>query len=90
MTSPGESQPAAPAERRDQPPPRRHRVRKWLARFAAVVLALLILILIVIQIVLWTSLPKSIVVGQVENGLGLRMAVGSLSTNWLGHTRWAM
>lgn len=87
MSSTGEPQPAPPAERRDPaPPPRRHRVRKWLARFSAVVLALLVLIIIVIQIVLWTNLPKSIVVGQVENGLGLRMAVGSLSTNWLGHT----
>jgi hypothetical protein len=87
MTTTGETQPAPQAERRDPaPPPRRHRVRKWLARFAAVVLALLVLIAIVIQIVLWTGLPKSIVVGQVENGLGLRMAVDSLSTNWLGHT----
>ena len=101
MASTDEAQPAAkterpdappaplappPAPRRDDPPPRRHRVRKWLARFSLVVLTLLILIIIVIQIVLWTGLPKSIVVGQVENGMGLRMAVGSLSTNWLGHT----
>src|SRR6185437_3635231 len=70
----------------EAPPRRRHRVRKWLARIAAVVLGLLLLIAIVIQIVLWTGLPKQIVVGQVENGLGLRMAVGSLSTGWLGHT----
>lgn len=84
----GETQPATqPAPSEPAPaPPRRHRVRKWLAWIAAVVLALLLLIVIVIQIVLWTGLPKSIVVGQVENGLGLRMAVDSLSTNWLGHT----
>jgi hypothetical protein len=80
--------PAAPvaAKAPQEPPRRRHRVRKWLARLAAVVLGLLLLIVIIIQIVLWTGLPKQIVVGQVENGLGLRMAVGSLSTGWLGHT----
>jgi len=86
MTSTDESRPANEKARPDEPPRRRHRVRKWLARSALVVLALLVLIVIVIQIVLWTGLPKSIVVGQVENGMGLRMAVGSLSTNWLGHT----
>lgn len=86
MTSTGESQPTPPAELHDAPPPRRHRLRKWLARISVAVLALLVLIIIIIQIVLWTSLPKSIVVGQVENGLGLRMAVERLSTNWLGHT----
>lgn len=78
--------PPSPPPSDEAPPRRRHRVRKWLARIAAVVLGLLLLIAIVIQIVLWTGLPKSIVVGQVENGLGLRMAVGSLSTGWLGHT----
>ncbi|HEY2586656.1 MAG TPA: hypothetical protein VGI81_12905 [Tepidisphaeraceae bacterium] len=77
----------APATATAEAPPRhRHRFRRWLARIAAVVLGLLLLIAIVIQIVLWTGLPKQIVVGQVENGLGLRMAVGSLSTGWLGHT----
>lgn len=82
---PPPQQPSPPAAAAP-PPRRRHRVRKWLARLAAVVLLLLLLIAIVIEVVLHTGLPKQIVVGQVENGLGLRMAVGSLSTGWLGHT----
>lgn len=86
MASTEEVHPAPQTERPPAAPPRRHRVRKWLARFALAVLALLILIVIVIQIVLWTNLPKGIVVAQVENNMGLRMAVGSVSTNWLGHT----
>ena len=56
-----------------KPPRRRHRVRKWLARFAAVVLGLLLLIAIVIQIALFTGLPKQIVVGQVDLGLSRRL-----------------
>lgn len=46
----------------------------------------LLLIALIVQIVLWTSLPKALVVSEVEKGLGLRMAVNGLSTGWLGHT----
>ena len=51
------------------------------------VIGLLILAAITIQIVLWTSVPKSIVVSQIENGLGLRIGVTGLSTGWLGRTK---
>ena len=55
-------------------------------RLAIGVAALILLAAIAIQIVLWTSFPRSMVVSQIEKGMGLRIAVKSLSTNWLGHT----
>lgn len=74
----------------DKAPPRqdnrRHRVRRWVIRFVLLALILLVLAAIAIQVVLWTTVPRSLVVGQVEKGLGLRLGVSGLSTGWLGHT----
>ena len=67
-------------------PRKRHSVRRWVLRILLGVVALLVLVAIVVQIVLLTSFPKSMVVSQVEKGLGLRMGVSGLSTGWLGHT----
>lgn len=77
-----------PAEPKQKPaePKRKHLLRTWILRYIFALLLLVILAAIVVQIVLWTSLPKSIVVGQVEKGLGLRIGVNSLGTGWLGHT----
>ena len=70
----------------NKPARRRSRLRRWLWRVGIFVVGTLLLFFIIIQIILWTGLPKNIVVGQVEQGLGLRMGVKSLSTSWLGHT----
>jgi hypothetical protein len=72
----------APAE----PKRPRSRLRKWGIRVLIFVVGFVLLVGIVIQAVLWTGLPKKIVVGQVEKGLGLRVGVTSVSTGWLGRT----
>src|SRR5579871_6006227 len=64
----------------------RSRLRKWAVRIGIFVVGVILLVGIVIQAVLWTGLPKSIIVSQVEKGLGLRIAVNSVSTGWLGNT----
>ncbi|HSZ59850.1 MAG TPA: hypothetical protein VK797_29680 [Tepidisphaeraceae bacterium] len=74
-----------------QPPPeakklRRRPLRRWLWRITAFVIGLALVLAIFFQIVLWTGLPRSIVVSIVEKGLGVRMAATGLSTGWLGHT----
>ncbi len=64
-------------------------MKKWVVRISLGVVALLVLIVVIVQIILWTSLPKSIVVAQIEQQLGLRISTKSLSTGstgWLGHT----
>ena len=49
--------------------------------------ALLLLIVCGVQIVLWTDLPRGLVVAKVEQQLGLRLTVKTFSTGWLGHTQ---
>ncbi len=65
-------------------PPRRK--RHWILRTLLVLLILIIVIALVVQIVLWTDIPRGLVIGQVEKNLGLRVNARSLSTGWLGHT----
>src|SRR5579884_945992 len=79
----------------DSPPPhsgngrerhRPHPVRRWTMRILLSLLVLLVLVALVIQVVLWTSVPKSLVVSEVEKSMGLRMGAEGVSTGWLGHT----
>src|SRR6185312_9924306 len=77
------SPPPAPAS---PEPRRRHRLRRWILRLVLTALVLIIIAFIAVEIVLQTTYPASIVVGQVEKGFGLRMGVTSVSTGWLGHT----
>jgi len=66
---------------------RRHPVRRWVLGILIAIVPLLILAGLTIQVVLWTAVPQSVVVSQIEQGLGLRIGVSGLSTGWLGHTR---
>ena len=61
--------------------------RHWVLRILATIVVLLLLVAGVVQIVLWTDLPRGIVVSQIEKQLGLRLTVKSLTTGWLGHTQ---
>src|SRR5665213_3415633 len=67
------------------PSPKRKK-KRWVLRTLAVVVILLVLVALVVQIVLWTDLPRGLVVGQLEQQLGLRVSAGSLSTGCLAHT----
>ena len=63
------------------------RKKRWGLRIAIALGVLIFLVFATVQIVLWTDLPQTIVVGQLERQLGLRLTVKSFSTGWLGHTR---
>jgi hypothetical protein len=70
-------------------PPTRRRW-KWLRRFAWVTLLLLILVgmlAVTVQLVLWSDVPRRIVVAELEKQLGLRVEAEKLSTNWWGQTQ---
>src|SRR5690348_6424536 len=75
-----------PDEHPDTAPKKPSRLRKWTRRIAIFVVGVVLVVFVAVQIILWTGIPKRIVVGQVEKGLGLRMGVNSVSTGWLGHT----
>ena len=71
--------------RRDVSPPRRRR-RRWLLRLVLGLLLLLVIAVVAIQLVLWSNLPKRLVLGQLQDQLGLRVEASSLTTGWLGNT----
>ena len=66
--------------------PRKARGRRWFWRTLLIVLALLVLAVIAIQIVLWTTLPRRLVLDSVQKSLGLRAEAASLSAGWFGNT----
>src|SRR3954464_11012092 len=72
-----------PVAKKKKPP---SRLRKWTERIAIFVLGVVLVVGVVIQIILWTGVPRQIVVTQVEKGLGLRLGVESVSTGWFGRT----
>jgi hypothetical protein len=81
---------AAASARATSTPARRRRwrlfPRRWPGRFFFLLVLLLLLALIVTQIVLWTNVPRNLVLEQLEKQLGLRVEAKSLSTSWLGDT----
>ena len=66
------------------PAPRRK--RRWLRRLVVGFVLLVLVIALVVQLVLWSNLPKRLVLAQLQNQLGLRVQASSLTTGWLGNT----
>jgi hypothetical protein len=58
-----------------------------LRRAAKALLVVLLLALAGIQAILWSDLPRRIVVSQAQKQLGLHLEMSSLSTGWFGRTR---
>ena len=61
--------------------------KRWFRRILIGFAVLVVLVASIVQIVLWTDLPRRIVVQQLEKQLGLRLTVKSFSTGWLGNTQ---
>lgn len=62
------------------------RKRRWFLRLFVTLLVLLLLLAVVIQLVLWSNLPRRLVLAQLQSQLGLRVDASSLTTGWLGNT----
>lgn len=73
-------------EEHEHPAPKPRRRRHWLRRIVVGVVALLLLIALAVQIVLWTNIPRNLVLSLLQKQLGLRVTADSLSTGWLGNT----
>jgi hypothetical protein len=77
----------APAQNISSPPPRAsHRARRWTVRIILAVAILFVLLVVAAQLILWTDLPRKLVINAVQKQLGLAVSAKSLSTGWLGHT----
>ena len=61
-------------------------MRRRLFRILLALLILVVVALIAVQIILWTDLPRRIIVSRLQQQLGLRIEARSLSTGWLGNT----
>src|SRR3954447_22362151 len=77
---------ATPASESPAPPRRRRRWLRWLVGIVVTVLILLVLIAVTVQIVLGTTLPKRLILAQLQTAFGLRVEAESMSVGWLGHT----
>ena len=71
-----------------QPPPAsgRSRGRKRVARFVIVLALLLLIVAIVGQIILSSSIPRSIILSRLQQELGLRVNARTVRTTWWGRT----
>lgn len=78
---------ARPGSETPPSPRRRHRGRRWLLRGLVGLAFLLLLVAVVTQVVLWTNVPRNLVLSQLEKQLGLRVGAASLTTGWLGNTQ---
>ena len=76
---PAQKEPFSPL----QPRPRR---RRWWLRGGVMFVLLLLIVIVVVQAVLWSNVPRDVVIKQVQQQLGLVMTADSLSSGWLGHT----
>lgn len=74
---------------RQSPAARRRRGRgwSWLLRVAIGLVVLLLLIALVVQVVLWSDIPRNLVLKQLEKQLGLRVGAAALTTGWSGNTQ---
>ena len=61
-------------------------MRRWLLRISVGLAILIVVAIAAVQIVLWTPLPRRIVIQQIETSLGLRITADSLSVSWFGRT----
>ena len=59
-------------------------MRRWLLRISIIFAILIVVVIAIVQVVMWSPLPKRIVLQQIEKGLGLRISADALSTGWLG------
>ena len=67
-------------------PPRSRRRWSWPVRLLLTLIALLLIAALVVQIILWTNVPRQIVLSRLQTEMGLRVTAESVSTGWFGHT----
>ncbi len=63
------------------------RLFKLVGVLAVVGVLLVAGLLVVVQLVLWSDLPRRVVVSQVQQQLGLNVQLDGLSVGWFGETR---
>ena len=57
-------------------------MRRWFLRISIILAILILAIIVIVQAIMWSPLPKKIVLQQIEKGLGLRISADALHTGW--------
>src|SRR5437868_3799408 len=78
--------PPAPRARAEKGPRRRGRFVRWTVRLLVLMVALVLAIVVCLQIVLWTDIPRKLVLQKLQRVLGLRVEAPAMSIGWTGHT----
>ena len=60
--------------------------RRWFWRVVVLALALVVLAVVAVQIILWTDLPRQIVVSQIREATGLDVQIDEMTTGWSGQS----
>ena len=47
---------------------------------------LLVIVVVALHVIFWTNVPRNLVIGAVQQALGLRVTAATLSTGFFGHT----
>jgi len=83
MSQPPDSNSTASSADAPSHPRRRRRWLRWLIVLAV----LLLLIIVAVQAVLWSSIPKSLVIDALQKALGVKVEAETVATGWWGSTR---
>src|SRR3954451_2358866 len=78
--------PPASRARAEKAPRRRGRFVRWMLRLVIVAIALIVAIVLCLQIILWTDIPRKLVLQKLQRTLGLRVEAPAMSIGWSGHT----
>ncbi|MFW6059563.1 MAG: hypothetical protein ACODAQ_05245, partial [Phycisphaeraceae bacterium] len=60
-------------------------MRRWSVRILLALLALAVLLIVIVQAVLWTDLPRRIVVDQLQQQTGLSVRLDAINVSWFGN-----
>lgn len=78
--------PASPERNRAQTQKSPRKRRRWL-RWLVVLLVLLVLLAVAIQAVLWSSIPRNLILAALQKTLGVKVEADAVHTGWWGNTR---
>src|SRR4051812_10174366 len=64
----------------------RSRLARWTLRLFILAIALMVAIIVCLQVILWTDIPRKLVLSKLQAVLGLRVEAPRMSIGWWGNT----
>src|SRR5690606_20870208 len=86
MDGDGEERPGETTKGARTPRHRRSRLARWSMRSIVILIALAVTIAVILQIILWTDLPRRLIVAKLQTALGLRVEAPRMNIAWSGNS----